>query len=206
MNNIVFRQFKEGIITQNPTLVLLLGMCPTLATTTSLNNAIGMGIAASIVLIFSNILISMLRKIIPDKIRIAAFVVIIAAFVTIIDLSMQAFFPALSESLGVFIPLIVVNCIILARAEAFASKNTVLLSALDGLSMGLGFMLALIIMSTIREILSNGTLLDIPLFGPNFQGALVMKLPPGGFLTLGCVIAAFQFILSRKNKKGGEAK
>lgn len=195
------QQFKEGLITQNPVLVLLLGMCPTMAISTSVTNAIGMGLSATAVLICSNLVISLLRKVIPDKIRIAAFIVIVAAFVTMVDLLLQAFVPALSESLGLFIPLIVVNCIILARAEAYAYKNPPLKSAVDGLTMGLGFTAALLIMSIIREILGNGTLAGLSLFPEGFQPALVMILPAGGFLTLGCVIAAVQYIMKKREGK-----
>lgn len=196
--NQTLKQFKNGILDQNPVLVLLLGMCPTLATSTSLTNAIGMGLAATAVLICSNVVISLLRKAIPGKIRIAAFIVIIAGFVTAVDLLLQAYIPALSASLGLFIPLIVVNCIILARAEAYASKNPVGRSAIDGLTMGLGFTFALSIVATIREIIGNGTLLGINILPESFQPALVMALPPGGFLTLGIVIAAMQKIMMRK--------
>ncbi len=199
----VAKQFKEGIVTQNPTLVLLLGMCSTLAITTSVSNGVGMGLAVTFVLIGSNVVISLVRKIIPSKIRIASFVVIISAFVTTIDLLMQAYVPALSQSLGIFIPLIVVNCIILARAEAFAFKNGPLASAIDGLAMGLGYTLALCIMCVIREILGSGTLLGHSLFGSGFQPILMLVLPSGGFLTLGCVIAAMQKILSMR-KDGGK--
>lgn len=195
------RQFKNGLIDQNPTLVLLLGMCPTLATSTSLTNAIGMGLAATAVLICSNFVISALRKLIPDKIRIAAFVVIIAGFVTAVDYLLQAYVPALSDSLGMFIPLIVVNCIILARAEAFASKNGVLRSALDGLTMGMGFTMALMIVSFIRELLSAGTLFDIRVLPESFPSIGIMAQPPGGFFTLGIVIAAMQAIRSRKKAR-----
>jgi electron transport complex protein RnfE len=189
--------FKNGIINENPTLVQLIGMCPTLAVTTSLANGIGMGIAATLVLICSNAVISLLRKYIPSKIRIAVFVVIIAGFVTMVDLSIQAFVPSLSKSLGIFIPLIVVNCIILARAGPSPPKTRAL-SMVDGFSMGLGFTLALIVLSTIREILGNGTLLGYPVFGPSFQPAMIMILPPGGFLTLSLVIAAIQKLRSKK--------
>lgn len=201
--NLTMKQFKNGLITQNPVLVLLLGMCPTLATSTSLQNAVGMGIAATAVLICSNAVVSLLRKFIPDKIRIAAFVVIIAGFVTAVDLLLQAYLQELSESLGLFIPLIVVNCIILARAEAFASKNTVLRSTLDGLTMGLGFTFALCMVAFVREALGSGTLFGLRIFPESFQPALIMALPPGGFLTLGAVIALMQKLLS--NRKGGEA-
>ena len=192
------KQFKDGLLTQNPVLVQLLGMCSTMAITTTLFNGIGMGLCVTIILICSNVVISLLRKVIPSKIRIAAYVVVIAGFVTIVDLLMQAYLPSLSESLGIFIPLIVVNCIILGRAEAFASKNKVIPSLVDGLAMGLGFTFALCILSTIREILGAGTLLGHPLFGDNFQPAIMMILPAGGFLTLGFVIALFQKILKKK--------
>lgn len=192
------RQLYEGLFTNNPVLVQLIGMCPTLATTTSLENGFGMGMAATAVLICSNVVISLLRKLIPSKVRIAAYITIIAGFVTAVDLLMQAYLPDLSKSLGLFIPLIVVNCIILARAEAFASKNKVIPSLVDGLAMGLGFTFALCILSTIREILGAGTLLGHPLLGDNFQPAIMMILPAGGFLTLGFVIALFQKILKKK--------
>ena len=192
-------QFKNGLFTQNPTLVLLLGMCPTLAVSTSLSNALGMGAAVTAVLICSNFAISLLRRLIPDKIRIAAFVVIIAGFVTAVDLLMQAYLPELSESLGVFLPLIVVNCIILARAEAFAFKNNAARSALDGLTMGMGFTLAVSIVSVIRESLGSGTLMGYAVFPEGFQPAMLLALTPGGFLVLGLVIAAMQKITGGKN-------
>ncbi|MDD6188991.1 MAG: electron transport complex subunit E [Clostridiales bacterium] len=209
------QQFKEGLTSNNPVLVQLLGMCSTLAITTTLFNGIGMGLSVTIILMCSNVVISLLRKIIPAKIRIAAYIVVIAGFVTIVDLIMQAFLPALSESLGVFIPLIVVNCIILARAESFASKNTVAASAIDGLAQGIGYTLVLIVMCVIREFFGNGT------FGGGilgFEGAgirilpqeyttLFIILPFGGFLVLGILIAAMQHI-SNKNaeKKRKEAQ
>ncbi len=193
--------FKDGIITNNPSLVQLLGMCPMLATSTSMSNAIGMGLAATMVLIGSNLVISLLRKLIPEKIRIASYIVIIAGFVTMIDLLIQAFVPALSNSLGLFIPLIVVNCIILARAESFASKNKPLPSALDGLSMGLGFTLALCSLAVIREILGAGTFFGYPLFA-GVVPASVFALPAGGFLTLGFVIAIVQHLKNRNKQKG----
>lgn len=198
--NAFIKQLKDGIIDNNPVLVQLIGMCPVLATSTSLANGLGMGLAATAVLICSNVVVSLLRKIVPSKIRIAAYVVIIAGFVTAIDLLMQAYLPALSSSLGLFIPLIVVNCIILARAEAFASKNTPLSSAIDGLAMGLGFTFALAILSTIREILGAGAILGVPLFGASWSPALIMILPPGGFLALGFVIAAFQKFVKKGEK------
>lgn len=191
------KQFMEGLITNNPVLVQVIGMCSTMAITTSLFNGVGMGVAVTVILTLSNIIIAAIRKIIPDKIRIAMFIVVIAGFVTCVDLLIQAFVPALSESLGVFIPLIVVNCIILARAEAFASKNKVLPSIVDGLAMGLGFTFALCILSSIREILGNGTIAGVSLFGENYEPMIMMILPAGGFLTLGCVIALFQKILKK---------
>lgn len=197
---IKFTEFlKNGVIENNPTFVQLLGMCPTLATSTSLLNALGMGAAATFVLICSNLVISLLRKLIPQKIRIAAYIVIIAGFVTMIDLLMQAFVPALSNSLGLFIPLIVVNCIILARAESYASKNKPLPSALDGFTMGLGFTIALSCVASVREILGSGTLLGFELFGGTAP-LTIFALPAGGFLVLGFFIALVQYL---KGRKGG---
>ncbi len=199
----IIYHLKQGIIENNPTFVQLLGMCPTLATSTSLLNALGMGAAATFVLICSNFVISVLRKLIPDKIRIAAYIVIIAGFVTVIDLVMQAYIPALSNSLGLFIPLIVVNCIILARAESFASKNKPLPSILDGLSMGIGFTIALSCVASVREILGSGTILGFAIFG-GVAPLTIFALPAGGFLVLGFFIALVQYMKDRK--KGGEVK
>lgn len=176
-------------------------MCPTMAVSTSVFNGLGMGLCATFVLICSNMAISALRKIIPDNVRIASYIVVIAAFVTIIDLLLQAYMPELSKSLGLFIPLIVVNCIILARAEAFANKNNIITSAIDGLSMGLGFTGALLVMSVIREILGSGTIMGYSVFGSGFQPALLMALAPGGFITLGCIIASVQWLSNRKNAR-----
>ena len=205
------RQFKEGLLTKNPVTVQLLGMCSTLAITTSLFNGLGMGLSVTLILICSNVLISALRKVIPNQIRIAAYIVIIAGFVTIIDLSLQAFLPALSENLGVFIPLIVVNCIILGRAEAFASKNTVLASAVDGLTQGIGYTCALVIMCVIRELLGSGTFGGGILNGgegiriiPAQYPAMQLVMPVGGFLTLGCVIAGSQWLMKRMDAKQKE--
>lgn len=194
-------QLKGGIIDNNPTLVQLLGMCPTLAVTTSVSNAIGMGLAATAVLICSNIFISLLRKFIPSQVRIAAFIVIISGFVTAVELLIKAFFFELYGSLGLFIPLIVVNCIILARAEAFASKNRVIPSAVDGLAMGLGFTVSLIIIATIRELLGAGSFLGFPILGSAYKPAILFILPPGAFLTLGFVIAAVQKFRNGKEDK-----
>lgn len=196
MNKYV-KQLYEGIITNNPVLVQLIGMCPTLATSTSIENGLGMGLAATAVLTCSNVMVSLLRKIIPQKIRIASYVVIISGFVTAIEMLMKAFLPDLAASLGLFIPLIVVNCIILARAEAFASKNGPLESAVDGIAMGLGFTFALVILAAVRELLGNGTLYGIPVFGKSFQPATIMIMPTGGFLALGFIIAAFQKIVKK---------
>ncbi len=188
------KQLKEGLVTNNPVLVQLIGMCPTMATSTSLVNGVGMGLSATAVLICSNIVISLLRNIIPNKVRIAAYITIIAGFVTTVDLLLQAFLPSLSESLGLFIPLIVVNCIILGRAESCASKTPVVPSAIDGLCMGLGFTLTLCILSVIREFLGSGAILGHVLLS---QPATIMILPAGGFLTLGCVIAVMQKLLKK---------
>lgn len=192
--------FLNGILYENPTFVQLLGMCPTLAVTTTLANGFGMGLSATAVLIMSNILISLLRKIIPDKVRIAAYIVIIATFVTIVQMVLEAYVPSLYASLGLFIPLIVVNCIILARAEAFASKNSVFRSAVDGLGMGLGFTLALCIISAVREVLGQGTILGHTLYGDAVKPISIIGMPPGGFITLGILIALINFIVSKRKK------
>ena len=210
------KQFKEGLLTKNPVTVQLLGMCSTLAITTSLFNGLGMGAAVTIILICSNVLISALRKVIPSQIRIAAYITIIAGFVTVVDLFLQAFIPDLAESLGVFIPLIVVNCIVLGRAEAFASKNGVLASAVDGLCQGVGYTVALTIVCVIRELLGSGTFGGGLLNGgegirliPAEYPAMQMVMPVGGFLVLGFVIAGSQWLmqhLEKKNKKKEAAK
>lgn len=188
------KQLKKGILENNPVLVQLLGMCPTLATTTSVENAFGMGLAATAVLIFSNLFVSLLRRFIPRQVRIAAYIVIISGFVTMVELLMKAYLFSLYKSLGIFIPLIVVNCIILARAEAYASKHKPLPSAVDGLAMGLGFTFALVLVATVREIIGNGTFLGFSLFGDGYAPALLLVMPAGAFLTLGFVIAAVQKI------------
>ena len=191
----------NGIITENPTFRLVLGMCPTLAVTTAAVNGLGMGLATTFVLICSNLVISLIRNFVPDKVRIPAYIVVIATFVTMVDLFLKAFLPELSESLGLFIPLIVVNCIIFARAEAFASKNPPLDSMLDGLGMGLGFTCALTIISCVRELLGSGCLFGVDLLGPSFPPALIFVLAPGGFITLGLVLAAVNKLLSLRRKK-----
>ena len=211
------KQFMEGLLTKNPVTVQLLGMCSTLAITTSLFNGIGMGLAVTIITICSNVLISALRKVIPNQVRIAAYITIIAGFVTVVDLLLKAYIPALSESLGVFIPLIVVNCMVLGRAEAFASKNGVLASAVDGLCQGIGYTVALVITCVIRELLGSGTF-GGGLLGPGGAGiriipeqfpAMQIVMPVGGFLVLGFVIAGSQWLmkyLDNKSKKKEGAK
>jgi electron transport complex protein RnfE len=200
------KQFRGGLINDNPVLVQLLGMCSTLAITTTLFNGIGMGISVMIILTCSNVVISALRKVIPEKIRIAAFVVVIAGFVTMVDLLLQAFLPDLSQSLGVFIPLIVVNCIILGRAEAFSSRNGIGASFVDGIAQGIGYTVVLVIISIIRELLGSGTF-GSGILGPGGVGiriipeentALLIVLPFGGFITLGCLIAFMQWYFNRK--------
>ena len=214
------KQFKEGLITQNPVLVQVLGMCSTMAITTSFFNGLGMGVSVLIILTLSNIFISLLRKIIPNEVRIACYIVVIAGFVTCVDLLLKAFVPALSSSLGVFIPLIVVNCIILGRAEGFASKNGVGASAVDGICQGIGYTLVLVVMCVVREFLGSGTIggglidvsngfrltLDgtgagIQVFDGDTYGMLFMILPLGGFITLGCLIALMQYLLKRSAAK-----
>ena len=201
------KSLREGLLTNNPVLSQLLGMCSTMAITTTLFNGLGMGLSVTLILICSNVVISLLRKIIPGKIRIAAYIVIIAGFVTMVDLLLKAYLPALSDSLGVFIPLIVVNCIILGRAEAFASRNSVMASAVDGLTQGIGYTAALVVMCIVRELFGSGT------FGKGVFGAdgirlidaqypaLMVILPVGGFLTLGCLIAGSQWLNARMKEK-----
>ncbi len=195
-----WKTFLNGLITENPTFVLLLGMCPTLAVTTGVTNAIGMGLSTTAVLICSNMVISLLRNFIPGKIRIASYVVIIAGFVTVVQMLLNAYAPALSGSLGIYIPLIVVNCIILGRAEAFASKNSVGRSALDGLGMGLGFTCSLTLIASVREVLGAGSFAGISLFGEGFMPVSVMTLPPGAFLTLGILLAVINGIANRRKR------
>ena len=195
------KQLKEGLLTQNPVLVQLLGMCSTLAITTSISNGLGMGVAVLIVLTCSNVVISLLRKVIPDQIRIAAYIVVIAGFVTMVDLLLQAYLPEIAESLGIFIPLIVVNCIVLGRAEAFASKHGILASAVDGICQGIGYTLVLLVICVIRELLGTGAVSGVQIF-PAKYAAMMMTLPVGGFLTLGAVIAAVQW--AQRKSKGGK--
>ena len=199
--------FMNGILNENPTFRLVLGTCPTIAVTSAAINGVGMGLAATFVLIGSNVVISLLRKIIPDKVRIPCFIVVICTFVTMIQMLMQAFLPSLYESLGIFIPLIVVNCIILARAEAFASKNAVLASAVDGAGMGLGFTLALTLIGAIRELIGNGTLFNLQVMPSGYQPMLLFVLAPGGFIVFGLILGIVNAITSKieKNKEDKEA-
>ncbi len=192
------KEFTKGIYNQNPIFKQALGLCPFLAVSSSVSNGLGMGMAATFVLVCSNTIISLLRKAVPKKIRIPIYIVVIATFVTITDLTMAGFAPDLYARLGIFVPLIVVNCIILGRAEAFSGKNTVFASIADGLGMGLGFTLALLVISSIREILGNGTFLGIPLFGASFEPVLVMILPVGAFLTIGFLLGFFKWLENRK--------
>lgn len=187
----------RGIWRENPLFVIVLGTCPALAVSTSVENGIGMGIAATFVLVCSNIVVAAVRKLVPDSVRIAVYIVIIASFVTIVDLVMSAYFRTLYNALGIFIPLIVVNCIILGRAEAFASKNSVFLSIADGIGMGLGFTLALLMIGSIRELLGNGTILGYHLLGGSYIPILVMILPPGAFLTYGTLTAVVKAVNKR---------
>ena len=195
------KQLKEGLITQNPVLVQLLGMCSAMAISTSISNGLGMGVSVTIILTLSNIIIALLRKIIPNEVRIACYIVVIAGFVTIVDLMLQAFLPDIAASLGVFIPLIVVNCIILGRAEAFASKNTVAAAAVDGICQGIGYTVVLLIMCTVRELLGNGTLMGYQIMPASYTPALMMVLPVGGFICLGVLIAVMQWALNRPKKE-----
>ncbi|MCE5330518.1 MAG: electron transport complex subunit E [Bacteroidales bacterium] len=187
-NNSNLKVFLNGFFKENPTFVLILGMCPTLATTSSALNGLSMGLATAFVLLGSNVVISLLKNIIPDNVRIPAYVVVIATFVSVVEMTMQAYVPALYDSLGIFIPLIVVNCIVLGRAEAFAAKNTVFKSALDGLGMGLGFSMALTLLGSIREILGTGKIFGFTLY-PDRYGMLIFVLAPGAFIALGYLIA-----------------
>jgi len=200
MSNSKLNILTKGFFKENPTLILVLGCCPTLAVTTSVVNALGMGAATTFVLLMSNMLISALKNVIPDKVRIPSYIVIIATFVSMIDLLIQGFLPSLSASLGVFIPLIVVNCIVLGRAEAFANKNTVFDSLLDGLGMGIGFTIALTLIGGIREILGSGSFLGFQLI-PAEYNMLIFVLAPGAFLVFGFVMAAVRYIVNKREEK-----
>lgn len=195
----LWREFNKGVTQENPVFRLVLGMCPTLAVTTVAINGLAMGLATTFVLICSNLVISCLRNVIPSRIRIPIFIVVIASFVTVVDLVMAAFFYQLHKVLGLFIPLIVVNCIIMARAEAFASRNRVFVSLIDGLGMGVGFTISLTILGSIREILSNGTIFGINLFGSAYQPVLMMMLPPGAFIILGLLMFGINKLTAKQS-------
>lgn len=201
--NKLLERLKNGIITENAVFVQVLAMCPVLAVTTSTINAIGMGIATTIVLVFSNLLIAALRKFIPDKIRIPAYIVIIASFVTVIEMLIQGYVPALYKSLGIFIPLIVVNCVVLGRAEAYASKNPVIPSFFDGLGMGLGFVVALTMVGAVRELMGAGSILGYTIMPESYEPASIMILAPGAFITLGFLMMIINYINIRKAEKNG---
>ncbi len=209
MKKTVKSVFLNGLISENPTFRLVLGTCPTMAVTTSAINGVGMGLAATFVLIGSNAVISLLRNFIPDKIRIPAFIVVICTFVTMVQMLLQAFIPSLYESLGLFIPLIVVNCIILARAEAFASKNGVLLSAVDGAGMGLGFTIAITLMGIIRELIGAGSIFGLSVLGSGYEPMLLTILPAGGFIVFGLMLFVINLITGKieanKDKEANQA-
>ncbi len=192
-------EFTKGIIKENPVFIMALGLCPALAVSTSVENAIGMGAAATFVLLGSNLIISLIKNFIPAKIRIPCFILVIASFVTIVDMTMHAYLPPLHKSLGIFIPLIVVNCLILSRAEAFASKNGVGLSILDALGMGIGFTLALVIIATFREILGSGTFLNMQILPQSYKPMIVAILPPGAFFTIGLLMGLFNQLKKKNN-------
>jgi len=191
-------EFRKGLWRENAVFRLLLGLCPTLAVTTSAENGLGMGFATTFVLVGSNVVVSLLRKVIPPKVRIPAFIVIIASFVTVVQLCMEAYFYDLYKALGIFIPLIVVNCVILGRAEAFASKNRLLPAVADGLGMGTGFTLALFVLGAVRELFGSGTLLGYAVFGSGYQPLLLMILPPGAFIAMGLLLACMNLFDARR--------
>ncbi len=195
-------ELTKGVYRENPVFRLALGLCPALAVSTSVENGLGMGAAATFVLLGSNIVVSLIRKAIPAKVRIPCYIIVIASFVTVVELVMGAYLPELSKSLGIFIPLIVVNCIILGRAEAFASKNGIFRSILDAIGMGIGFTFALVLISALREILGDGKLMGYMVFGPNFKPVLMMILAPGAFITMGLLMGMFNVIDERRQRKG----
>lgn len=201
----VFRHLKNGILSENPIFRLVIGMCPTLAVTTSAVNGLGMGLSTMAVLVGSNVVLSAMRKMVPDKIRIPIFVVVIASFVTIVSMLLEAFVPSIFEALGIYIPLIVVNCIIIQRAEAFANQNSVLNSLADGIGMGLGFTLSLTVLGTVREILGAGSVFGISLLGASYEPAMIFIQPPGAFLTLGVLMGLVNFIEYKCKEKKVQA-
>jgi len=194
----LYQEFRRGLWKENAVFRLLLGLCPTLAVTTSAENGLGMGLATTFVLVGSNVVVSLLRRLIPSKVRIPAFIVIIASFVTVVQLCMEAYFYDLYKALGIFIPLIVVNCVILGRAEAFASKNSLLPSLVDGLGMGTGFTLALFVLGAVRELFGSGALLGYSVLGSSYQPFLLMILPPGAFIAMGLLLAAMNRLDARR--------
>jgi Na+-translocating ferredoxin:NAD+ oxidoreductase subunit E len=204
--SVIIERLKNGIITENPTFVQVLAMCPTLAVTSSAKNGMGMGLATIVVLVASNIAVSLLRKLIPSKIRIPAYIVIIASFVTIIDMLMQGYVPALYKALGIFIPLIVVNCIILGRAEAYASKSSIIPSIFDALGQGIGFIISLTVLGIVRELLGAGTIFDIAIMPQAYQPATIMILAPGAFFTLGILMAIINLVNLKRSKDKGSCK
>jgi len=199
-------ELVKGIYKENPVFRLVLGLCPTLATSTSVENGLGMGAAATFVLLGSNIVISVLRKAIPARVRIPCFIIVIASFVTVVELVMGAYLPELSKALGIFIPLIVVNCIIMARAEAFAAKNGIMPSILDAIGMGVGFTLALLLIGTIRETLGDGKLFGYMVFGPHYKPVLIMLVAPGGFITMGLLMGYFNLLDAKTKAKADAAR
>ena len=201
----LWERIVNGVIRENPTFVLMLGMCATLAVTSTAVNGLGMGLSTAAVLVLSNTMISLLRRVIPSGVRMPAYIVIIASFVTMVQLLLQAYVPSLYRSLGIFIPLIVVNCIILGRAEAYASKNPVLLSAFDGLGMGLGFTFAITLLSVIRELLGNGTFFGLQVMPASYQPMGIMTQVPGGFITLGLLLILVNALSNKSKKKGAAA-
>ena len=200
----ILGEFTKGLYRENPTFRIVLGLCPVLAVTTAVSNGVGMGVATTLVLVSSNFIISLVRNLIPSNVRIPVFIVIAATFVCIVEMLMQAYSPSLYKALGIFVPLIVVNCIILGRAEAYACKNPVLHSVADGLGMGAGFTINLIIVSTIREILGNGTFNGFPVMPHGYQPVVMMILPPGAFLTLGLILGFSNWLNMRKKPAGGQ--
>ena len=191
----LLKELTKGLIKENPILVIMLGLCPTLACSTSAGDAFGMGLAFSFVVVCSNIVVSIIRKVVPNQVRIPVFIIVISTFVTIVDYSMKAYFPALSQSLGVFVPLIVVNCIVMGRAEAFSSKNTVITSLMDGIGMGIGFITIITILGSIRELIGNGTLFGNQLMPAQYQPFMIFILPPGAFLVIGFLMAIHRKIM-----------
>jgi len=194
----LWAELTKGVIRENPLLRLALGMCPSLAVTTAAVNGLGMGVAATVVLIGSNVVLSIIRKWVPNEVRIPIFIVVIASFVTVIDMAMAAYFYELHKVLGLFVPLIIVNCIILGRAEAFASKNSLIYSLADAVGMGLGFTLALVVLGSVREVLGNGTIFGVSVFASGFEPVLIMLLPPGAFLALGLLVGLVNRLTERQ--------